>query len=330
MNKAIITGITGQDSSYLSELLLDKDYEVYGVHRRASTNNFERINHLLDNKNFHLIELDITDGTGVNRLISDIKPDECYNLAAMSHVGTSFVEPISTFNIDALGVINFLEAIRQNSPETRFYQASTSELYGNVGISPQNEDTPFKPTSPYAVAKLAAHHMVVIYREAYGIYACAGILFNHESSRRGENFITRKVTKYVAQLYKTYIVQRQDLIDIEPTKLKLGNLEAQRDFGYAKEYVEAMWLMLQQDQPEDFVIATGETHLIKELLDVAFSHVGIEDWSDFVEIDERFKRPADVHHLCGDATKAKLKLGWEPKVKFKELIELMVDADAKC
>lgn len=343
---ALISGVTGQDGSYLSDLLLEKDYIVHGIHRRSSTNTFERINHLLNHENFHLVELDITDATGVNRIISNIKPNECYNLAAQSHVGTSFVEPVATFNIDTLGVINFLEAVKQNSPETKFYQASTSELYGNINVSPQNEETIFNPTSPYATAKLAAHHMVNIYREAYDIYACAGILFNHESPRRGENFVTRKVTQYVAQVYKTFINSVQNIVDdldtigtlrnviVNPyemySPLKLGNLDAKRDFGYAKEYVEAMWLMLQQDEPEDFVIATGETHSIKELLDVAFAHIGIDDWNNYVEIDEQFKRPVDVHNLCGDASKAKQKLGWTPKVKFKELIELMVDADATC
>lgn len=329
---ALITGITGQDGSYLAEFLLNKDYEVFGLHRRSSTNTFGRINHLLNNSHLQLIEGDITDATGINRIISEIQPDECYNLGAMSHVGSSFCDPISTFNIDALGPTNFLEAIKQNSPETRFYQASTSELYGNTDVSPQDENTPFRPSSPYAVAKLAAHNMVRLYREAYDMYACAGILFNHESHRRGENFVTRKITKYVAELYHNirYAVGEGLLLDISSFgKLKLGNLDAQRDWGYAPEYCEAMWLMLQQDEPDDFVIATGETHSIRELLDLAFGCINISDWNEYVEIDPRFNRPADVHLLCGNPTKAKEKLGWESKVKFYELIRLMVDDDIR-
>ena len=325
IKKALITGITGQDGSYLAEFLLNKNYKIFGLYRRSSTNTFERINHLLCNDHLELIEGDITDATGVNRIIAKVKPDECYNLAAQSHVGTSFCEPVATFNVDALGPTNFLEAIKQNSPETRFYQASTSELYGNANVSPQDENTPFRPSSPYAIAKLAAHHMVRLYREAYGMYACAGILFNHESERRGENFITRKVTKYVAKLY--FFIESGFDQKFDPGKLKLGNLNAKRDWGYAPEYCEAMWLMLQQDEPDDFVIATGETHSIRELLDVAFGCININDWDKYVEIDSRFNRPADVHLLCGNPTKAKEKLGWESKVKFHDLITIMYSGD---
>ena len=322
--------------------MLQKDYQVYGLYRRSSTNTFERINHLMAEPNFYLIEGDITDATGINRIINHIKPDECYNLAAMSHVGTSFNDPVATFTIDAIGPLNILEAIRQNSPNTKFYQASTSELFGNTTVYPQDEHTPMMPRSPYGVAKLAAHQATRLYREAYKIYACAGILFNHEGPRRGENFVTRKISRYVAELYHDlqhphtcdniikgldsgYIMLAQNHILNKP--LKLGNLDAKRDWGYALDFVEAMWLMLQQERPRDFVIATNETHSIREFLDEAFKCIEVKDWSNYVVIDDKYKRPTDVNLLCGDYSKAKEKLGWEPTMRFKALVRFMVKAD---
>lgn len=325
---AIITGITGQDSSYLAELLLEKDYIIYGLKRHSSTNTNCRINHLLKNPNFNIEECDITDATGINKIVSQIQSDELYNLAAMSFVGTSFAEPVSTFTINAIGPLNILEAIRQNSPKTKFYQASTSELFGDTKICPQNEDTPFMPRSPYGISKLASHHATRMYREAYGIFACAGILFNHESPRRGDNFVTKKITNYINLLEETSRYEYSHNAALEEIgKLSLGNLDAKRDWGYAPEYVQCMWKMLQRDEPEDFVIATGETHTIREFLDHAFGCINIKDWDNYVEIDPKFYRPADVNLLCGDASKAKRILGWEPKVKFEELVRLMVEAD---
>jgi GDPmannose 4,6-dehydratase len=318
--KALITGITGQDGSYLSELLLSKDYEVYGIIRRSSSFNTERIDHIYQDphetgRQLHLVYGDLNDASSLNKILRDIKPDEIYNLGAQSHVRVSFDIPEYTAEVGALGTLRLLEAIRDTGINTRFYQASSSELYGKVQEVPQKETTPFYPRSPYAVAKLYAYWITVNYRESYGLYACNGILFNHESPRRGETFVTRKVTKGAAAI-------KLGLQD----KLYLGNLDAKRDWGFAGDYVEAMWLMLQQDQPEDFVIATGETHSIRELLDEAFGHLGL-DWHQYVEIDPRYYRPAEVDLLIGDATKARTVLGWEPKVKFKDLVKMMVDAD---
>ena len=337
---ALCTGVTGQDGSYLTEFLLEKDYKVYGLIRRSSTNTLERLDQVLRHPNFELVEGELTDATGINRVVSQIKPDELYNLAAMSFVGTSFNEPVATFTIDAIGPLNLLEAIRQNSPKTKFYQASTSELFGDTNTCPQDEQTPFKPRSPYGIAKLAAHHATRMYREAYGIFSCCGILFNHESPRRGNEFVTKKITNYIGQLYKacqySYKLDEQWILNYDYNvglkkvgKLKLGNLDAQRDFGYAPEYVQCMWKMLQRDEPEDFVIATGETHTIREFLDHAFRCIDIIDWDNYVEIDPKFYRPADVNLLLGDASKAKRVLGWEPKVKFEELVKIMVEADGK-
>ncbi len=338
---ALITGVTGMDGSYLSDFLLEGGYKVYGLMRRSSTDTTERLNDILRHPNFELIEGDITDATGINRIVSQIQPDELYNLAAQSHVGTSFNEPVATFTIDAIGPLNILEAIRQNSPKTKFYQASTSELFGESETCPQNELTSFKPRSPYGIAKLAAHHATRMYREAYGIFACAGILFNHESPRRGENFVTRKITKYIGALREespVYIYELNGRKEYrhdhefglkEIGKLALGNLDAKRDWGYAPEYVQCMWKMLQRDEPEDFVIATGETHTIREFLDHAFRCINIDDWSGYVEIDPKFYRPADVNLLCGDASKAKRILNWSPRIRFEELVKLMVEADGK-
>ncbi len=337
---AFLTGVTGQDGSYLSEFLLEKDYQVYGLMRQSSVDTGERIETTLRNPNFELIKGDLIDATGINRLVSKIKPDELYSLGAMSFVGASFSDPVSTFTINAIGPLNLLEAIRQNSPKTKFYQASTSELFGDTKTCPQDENTPFIPRSPYGISKLAAHHATRMYREAYGIFACCGILFNHESPRRGNEFVTKKITNYIGSLYDMsprykYELNGQKLWGRDYKEgvkrigtLRLGNLDAKRDFGYAPEYVECMWRMLQRDEPEDFVIATGETHTIREFLDHAFRCINIDDWDNYVEIDPRFYRPADVNLLCGDASKAKRVLGWEPKVKFEELVRLMVEADA--
>ena len=321
---ALITGITGQDGAYLAEFLLKKDYEVHGIKRRTSLFNTDRIDHLYQDphvtgRRFILHYGDMTDSSSLVRVIQTVQPDEIYNLAAQSHVAVSFEEPEYTANSDALGTLRVLEAIRilGLQHKTRFYQASTSELYGKVQQIPQNEATPFYPRSPYAVAKLYAHWITVNYREAYGMYACNGILFNHESPRRGETFVTRKITRAVAHIAAG--LQK---------KLYLGNIDAKRDWGYAKEYVEAMWLMLQQPEPDDYVIATGEAHSVREFLEVAFQHVGL-DWKKYVEMDDRYLRPTEVELLLGDASKAKKKLGWEPKVKFAELAKLMVDADVK-
>lgn len=323
---ALVTGITGQDGSYLAELLLEKNYNVVGLHRRSSVNNFERIQHIIKDPNFKLNEFDLTDPSNVIRTIDMYGPDEFYNLAAQSHVGTSFNQPTTTFEIDAVGVINILEAIRNYCPATRFYQASTSEMFGRSydldanNQKYQDEKTELLPQSPYGVAKVASHRMVQIYREAYGIYASSGILFNHESPRRGENFVTRKITKWIGEFVRSK--------NPEFPKLRLGNLEARRDWGYAKDYVEAMWLMLQQDTGDDFVVSTGETHTIREFLDFAFKHIGIDDWSDLVVQDPQFYRPAEVDYLMGSNEKAKVVLGWEPRTSFEELVAKMVEHDA--
>ena len=318
--KALITGITGQDGSYLAELLLAKGYEVHGIIRRASTFNTGRLNDIYADPHANKARLflhygDLSDASALSRLLSDIKPDEIYNLAAQSHVRVSFDSPEYTTDITATGTIRLLEALRQVGLKARFYQASSSEMYGKVQDIPQKETTPFYPRSPYGCSKVYAYWITVNYRESYGIHASNGILFNHESPRRGETFVTRKITRALAHI-------QAGLQD----KLYLGNLDAKRDWGYAKEYVEAMWLMLQQDQPDDYVVATGETHSIREFLDVAFGHVGLS-WEKYVEIDPRYFRPAEVDLLIGDSTKAQKKLGWVPKTTFTDLVKLMVDAD---
>lgn len=318
--RALVTGITGQDGSYLAELLLSKGYEVYGIIRRSSSFNTDRIDHIYQDphasqRRLHLVYGDLNDASSLNKILRDVKPDEIYNLGAQSHVRVSFDIPEYTGEISGLGTLRILEAIRETGISPRFYQASSSELYGKVQEVPQRETTPFYPRSPYAAAKLYAYWITVNYRESYGLFACNGILFNHESPRRGETFVTRKVTKAAAAI-------KLGLQD----KLYLGNLDAKRDWGFAGDYVEAMYLMLQQDKPDDFVIATGETHSIRELLDEAFGHLAL-DWQQYVEIDPRYYRPAEVDLLIGDASKARRVLGWEPKVKFQELVRMMVDAD---
>ena len=320
MKKALITGITGQDGSYLAELLLEKGYEVHGIIRRASTFNTERIDHLYQDPHINGVRLflhygDIADSTNLIKLLYRLQPDEIYHLAAQSHVRVSFDIPEYTGDVTALGTVRMLEAIRETRLKTKFYQASSSEMYGKVVETPQTEKTPFYPRSPYAAAKLYSYWTAVNYRESYGIFACNGILFNHESPRRGETFVTRKITSAAARI-KAGLQEN----------LYLGNLDAQRDWGYAKEYIEAMWLMLQQDEPDDFVIATGEAHAVHEFLGEAFSYVGL-DWHKLVEIDPKYYRPAEVDCLLGDASKARQKLGWQPKTKFKELVRLMVNAD---
>jgi GDPmannose 4,6-dehydratase len=318
--KALITGITGQDGSYLAELLLSKGYEVHGIIRRASTFNTGRLDPIYedphtDKKRLFLHYGDLSDASALARLIGQIQPEEIYNLAAQSHVRVSFDAPEYTADITGTGTIRLLEAIRETGIKPRFYQASSSEMYGKVLEVPQTEETPFYPRSPYGAAKVYSFWITVNYRESYGLHASNGILFNHESPRRGETFVTRKITRAIAQI-------KAGLQD----KLFLGNLDAKRDWGYAKEYVEAMWLMLQQDKPDDYVIATNETHSVREFLEVAFGHVGL-DWKQHVEIDPRYFRPAEVDLLIGDYSKAKRQLGWEPKTKFADLVKLMVDAD---
>ena len=327
MNKiAIVTGATGQDGSYLSELLLDKGYTVVGLRRRSSSEKgFERIEHLLNNDNFKLVEADITDSGCVNSLISEYMPHEVYNLAAQSHVGTSFKQPSYTSQVNLQGPINFLEAIRLLSPSTKFYQASTSEMFGKnyevfADTKYQKETTPFVPQSPYAVAKLAAHEMVRIYRDSYELFACCGILFNHESERRGENFVTRKITKWIGE----FVASGQDE---DFPALRLGNLDAHRDWGHAQDYVDAMYLMLQQDEPEDYVIATSETHSVREFLTEAFNEIGISNFEPHVVIDPEFYRPCEVDWLLGHTGKARQQLGWRPKVSFPELVQRMVRSD---
>lgn len=320
MPKTLITGITGQDGSYLAEFLLSKGYEVHGIIRRASTFNTGRIDHLYKDPHINGVRLflhygDIADSTNLIKLLYRIQPDEVYHLAAQSHVRVSFDIPEYTGDVTGLSTIRILEAIRETGVKSKFYQASSSEMFGKVNEVPQRETTPFHPRSPYGVAKVYAHWATVNYRESYDLFACCGILFNHESPRRGETFVTRKITRAVARI-KAGLQE----------KLYLGNLEANRDWGYAREYVEAMWLMLQQDSPEDYVIATGETYSVRDFLTEAFSHVGL-DWHDYVEIDPKYLRPAEVDLLVGDASKAKQKLGWEPRITFKELVRLMVDAD---
>jgi GDPmannose 4,6-dehydratase len=320
--KAFITGITGQDGSYLAELLLSKGYEVHGLVRRASTFNRGRLDPIysdpqLEGTRLFLHYGDLTEGSSLVRLLDRLNPEEIYNLGAQSHVRVSFDNPEYSTDANATGTVRLLEAIRESGIKPRFYQASSSEMYGKVREVPQNEETPFYPRSPYAASKVYAFWITVNYREAYGLHTTNGILFNHESPRRGESFVTRKITRAVAHI----LAGQQD-------KLYLGNLDAKRDWGYAKEYVEAMWLMLQQEKPDDYVIATGETHSVREFLDEAFRHVGL-DWNKYVALDERYLRPSEVDLLLGDASKAKRQLGWAPKTKFRDLVKLMVDADVQ-
>ena len=375
--KAIIFGITGQDGSYLAELLLEKGYDVIGVTRRVSVDTLQRISHILPQLN--IIEGDITDAFSVSNIINEEKPDEIYNLAAQSHVGTSFKQPSLTWDVTAGGVLNILEAIRYSGrkEEIRFYQASSSEMFGKnfskkgyaggIKISYdgrleadmgkkteplkfQDEDTPFAPQSPYAIAKLAAHHLVINYRDSYEIFGCSGILFNHESERRGEKFVTRKITKWIGDFLKwrefagledeTILTFSEDYIHVHPKadviktipkaefpKLRLGNLEARRDWGHAEDYVRAMWLMMQEDIPDDYVVATGHTHSIKEFLGAAFDLVGISDWGKYVTIDPEFYRPSEVDYLLGSPLKANTVLGWKPEVAFVQLVQRMVESD---
>jgi len=311
--RALITGITGQDGSYLAELLLEKGYEVYGVVRRSSTEKFDRIESIRDR--LHLIHADLLDQSSLTRAFERAQPHEVYNLAAQSFVPTSWEEPVLTTQFTALGVTRMLEALRQVAPTARFYQASSSEMFGKVLETPQSESTPFYPRSPYGVAKVYGHFITVNYRESYDLFACSGILFNHESPRRGVEFVTRKITRTVAQIK---LGQADELV--------LGNLDARRDWGHAKDYVRAMWMMLQQDTPDDYVIATGSTHTVGDCCRVAFEHVGL-DFEKFVRTDPRWMRPAEVDLLIGDASKAKQQLGWVPEVSFEELIQGMVDAD---
>lgn len=320
MKKALITGITGQDGSYLVEFLLEKGYEVHGIIRRSSSFNTERIDNLYQDPHINDVKMflhygDLSDSSNLSRLLEKIQPDEIYNLAAQSHVRVSFDMPEYTADVVGLGTIRILDAIKETRIKTKFYQASTSELYGKVVETPQTEKTPFYPRSPYACAKLYSYWITVNYRESYDMYACNGILFNHESPRRGETFVTKKITHAIAKILKK-----------EQDKLYLGNLDAKRDWGYAKDYVEAMWLMLQQEKADDYVIATGETHSVREFLDEAFGLVGL-DWKKYVEIDPRYYRPAEVDLLLGDPTKAKEKLGWKPKTTFKELVRIMLEYD---
>jgi GDPmannose 4,6-dehydratase len=311
--KAFITGITGQDGSYLAEILLEKGYEVYGMVRRSSTFNRSRIDHLFGE--IELVYGDLGDGSALNQLMRTIRPDEVYNLGAQSHVRVSFDIPEYTSDVVALGTLRLLDAIREGDLRCRFYQASSSEMFGQAELVPQNENTPFHPRSPYAVGKVFGHWITRNYREAYGMYAVNGILFNHESPRRAESFVTRKITVGVGAILRG-----------ETEDLSLGNLDAKRDWGYARDYMEGAWLMLQQDGPDDYVLATGETHSVREFLEEAFSYAGL-DWRHYVRTDERYFRPSEVDILQGDYAKAKAKLGWEPTVRFHELVRMMVDAD---
>ena len=311
--KAFITGITGQDGSYLAEILLEKGYEVFGMIRRSSSFNTARIDHIF--RDVELVFGDLSDGSVLNQLMRTIRPDEVYNLGAQSHVRVSFDIPEYTADTDAMGTLRLLDAIREEGVQARFYQASSSEMFGQAHEIPQTEETPFHPRSPYGVSKVFSYWITRNYREAYGMFAVNGILFNHESPRRGPTFVTRKITRAVGAILRG-----------EQSELRLGNLEAKRDWGYAKEYMEGAWQMLQAGEPDDFVLATGETHSVAEFLAEAFGHAGL-DWRDYVQIDERYFRPAEVDVLIGDYTKAKEKLGWEPNVRFKELVQMMVDAD---
>ena len=367
MKSALITGVTGQDGSYLAELLLEKDYKVIGLKRRTSTDNLERLSKCVNHPNFSIVEGEVADSGCVYKLIDKYKPDEVYNLAAQSHVGTSFEQPDFTFQVNTLGPLHFLEAIRSFSPNTKFYQASTSEMFGKnyteksydvydemydgnsnkvIESKYQDEDTVFMPQSPYAIAKTAAHHLVRVYREAYNIFGCCGILFNHESERRGEHFVTRKITKWIGEFMawiSRHNIQYSDLVFDEDEiyipgriskdqgfqfpKLRLGNLEARRDWGHAEDYVVAMYSMMQKENSDDYVIATGKTYSIKEFLNEAFSSIDIWDWNNYVVVDPKFYRPAEVEYLLGLPTKARDSLGWTPKTEFQELVHLMVDHD---
>jgi len=311
--RALITGITGQDGSYLAELLLGKGYEVYGLVRRSSVKRLERIEGFMEN--ISLVEGDLTDQSSLDSVMHDVQPDEVYNMAAQSFVPASWNQAALTGDVTGLGVIRILEAIRKQRPQAKFLQASSSEMFGKVRETPQTEKTPFYPRSPYGAAKVFAHHITVNYRESYGLFACSAMGFNHESPRRGTEFVTRKVTQQVARI-KFGLAK----------KLLMGNLDAKRDWGFAGDYVEAMWMILQQPEPDDFVLATGKTHSIRQLLEVAFGVAGL-DWQKYVEVDPKFIRPAEVDFLCGDATKAREKLGWQPRVRFEELIKMMVEAD---
>ncbi|MEH2086294.1 GDP-mannose 4,6-dehydratase [Nostoc sp.] len=322
--RALITGITGQDGSYLSEFLLEQGYEVHGIIRRTSTFNTDRIDHIYEDPHKEGVRLflhygDLTDGTTLRRILEEVKPVEIYNLGAQSHVRVSFDSPEYTVDAVGMGTLRLLEAIRDYQHRTgiqvRFYQAGSSEMYGLVQAIPQTETTPFYPRSPYACAKVYAHWQTINYRESYNLFACNGILFNHESPRRGETFVTRKITRAVA-----------GIVAGKQKKIYMGNLDAKRDWGYAKDYVKAMWLMLQKDQPDDYVISTGETHSVREFLELAFSYVNL-NWQDYVEFDERYLRPSEVELLIGDSTKARQNLGWTPSVTFEELVSLMVEAD---
>lgn len=321
MKKALITGITGQDGSYLAELLLEKGYEVHGIMRRASVFNTERIDHIYEHphapdRRIVLHFGDLSDASNLNHLLKIIQPDEIYNLGAQSHVRVSFDIPEYTANVTGLGVLRLLDAIRETGLKTKFYQAGSSEMFGDVLETPQKETTPFNPASPYGVAKVFAHQIAKNYRVSYNMFICNGILFNHESPRRGKTFVTRKITRGIT-----------DILSGKLDKLYLGNLEAKRDWGYAPEYVEAMWKMLQADTPDDYVIATGETHTIREFLETAFGLLGMGEWEKYIGIDPVYYRPQEVHLLLGDASKAKEKLDWEPKVKFRELVKIMLAAD---
>ena len=325
MNRtAIITGVTGQDGSYLTELLLSKGYKVIGLYRRSSSYHFERINRVINNTNLTLLEFDLTDSIIIHNIINKYQPDEFYNLAAMSHVATSFEQPITTFDINTMGVLYILESIRSLSPHTKFYQASTSEMFGehydidDGGKKYQDENTTLMPQSPYAVSKAASHRLVQIYRDAYKLFACSGILFNHEGPRRGDNFLTRKVTKYIGQLVNNKI----------NSKLKLGNLQAYRDWGHAKDYVNAMYLMLQQNEPDDYVVCTGTTYKVLDFVKQAFDVVNL-NYNEHIEIDPNLYRPAEVDYLCGRNAKARAVLGWRPETSFDDLVSEMVNNDIK-
>ena len=315
MTTALITGITGQDGSYLAELLLSKGYDVHGIVRRTSSFSTGRIEHIFDRLTLH--HGDLSDGCALSRLIREIRPTEVYNLAAQSHVRVSFDQPSYTADVTALGTLRLLEAVCDNCPDARFYQASSSEMYGKVVETPQRETTPFYPRSPYGVAKVYGHWITVNYRESYNLHASCGILFNHESPRRGETFVTRKIARAAARI----------AAGLQQT-VALGNLDARRDWGFAGDYVEAMWLMLQQERPDDYVIATGETHSVQEFAEAAFETVGLH-WRDHVAYDARYERPAEVDLLLGDATKARKRLGWKPRVGFRQLVEAMVEAEVK-
>src|SRR5260221_370250 len=317
MKKAFITGVTGQDGSYLAEFLLDKGYKVYGMNRRSSTQNYSRIEHIIHNENFELVSGDLIDEHSITNALSSIQPDEIYNLAAQSFVHASWTQPVLTGEFTGIGVTRMLEAMKFACPKAKFYQASSSEMFGKVQEVPQKESTPFWPRSPYGVAKVYGHWITVNYRESYDLFAVSGILFNHESPRRGLEFVTRKIANSVARI-------KAGLAD----SLRLGNLDAHRDWGFAGDYVRAMWLMLQQDRADDYVIATGKTHSVRNLVEVAFQHAGL-DWQKYVTQDPKFLRPAEVDLLIGDPSKAKAALGWRPEVDFESLVKMMVDADVE-